>query len=278
MISIVGAGVMGETFIAALLESGIPATDILISESRADRAREIAQKYAVASGSAEEVAARADIVIIAVKPQQMDEVLTALGPVTGPDATVISLAAGVSVAAMQQAFAPGVACIRAMPNTPALVGEGMTVFSCDAGIDADRVATVRELLGAVGQVAEVEESFQDAVTAISGSGPAYVFAMMEAMESAAIELGLDADVARSLVVQTFVGAASLARQTGEDPAELRRRVTSPGGTTAAALQVFVDRDLTDVVRTATRAARDRSIELGAQATSSNLPGDGTGQR
>lgn len=268
---------MGETFVSALLESGIRATDILISESRVDRAREVAQKYGVESGSAEEVAARANIVIIAVKPQQMGEVLTALGPVTSPDSTVISLAAGVSVAAMQEAFAPGVACIRAMPNTPALVGEGMTVFSRDAAIDADRVATVHELLGAVGRVAEVEESFQDAVTAVSGSGPAYVFAMMEAMESAAVELGLDADVARSLVVQTFVGAATLARQTGEDPAELRRRVTSPGGTTAAALQVFTDRDLTDLVRSATRAARDRSMELGVQATSSKLAGNGTGQ-
>jgi pyrroline-5-carboxylate reductase len=277
MIAIIGAGVMGETFVSALLESGIPAADILISESRVDRAREVAQKYGVESGSAEQVAARADIVIIAVKPQQMGEVLNALGPVTSPDATVISLAAGVSIAAMQEAFAPGVACIRAMPNTPALVGEGMTVFSREAAIDADRVARVHELLGAVGQVAEVQEPFQDAVTAISGSGPAYVFAMMEALESAAVELGLDADVARSLVVQTFVGAASLARQTGEDPAELRRRVTSPGGTTAAALQVFTDRDLTDLVRSATRAARDRSEELGMQAASSKLPGDGTGQ-
>jgi len=264
MIAIIGAGVMGETFVAALIKSGVPSSDIHISESRVERAHEVAQKYAVESGPAEDIAARADIVIIAVKPQQMGEVLAIIGPVTGASATVISLAAGISIAAMQRAFVPGVACVRAMPNTPALVGEGMTVFSRGASMDADRVAAVRDLLGAVGQVAEVEEVFQDAVTAISGSGPAYVFAMMEALENAAIEMGLNADVARSLVVQTFVGASELARHTQEDPAELRRRVTSPGGTTAAALAVLAEQDLTDVMRLATQAARDRSIELGTQ--------------
>ncbi len=265
MIAVIGAGVMGETFIAALLDSGIDPGDVLISENRADRANEVSLKYAVTSGSAADVAARADVVIIAVKPQQMTEVLAEIGPVTRDSAMVISLAAGVSLEVMQQAFSPGVGCVRAMPNTPALVGRGMTVMSYRES-DA-RMNAVRTLLSSVGAVAEVDEAYQDAVTAISGSGPAYVFAMMEALEAAAMDLGLDPSVARTLVVQTVVGAGVLAQQTGEDPAELRRRVTSPGGTTAAALHVFTDRDLTGIVRAAAHAARDRSVELGSTSSS-----------
>lgn len=271
MIAVIGAGVMGETFIAALLDAGYSPREVLISENRADRATEISSKYAVTSGSAAEVAAQADVIIIAVKPQQMAEVLEQIGPVVRDSATVISLAAGISLSVMQAAFTSGVGCVRAMPNTPALVGHGMTVISRGATVDDARMAEVHALLTSVGHVAEVDESQQDAVTAISGSGPAYVFAMMEALESAAVDLGLDPSIARTLVVHTVAGAGILAQKTDEDPAELRRRVTSPGGTTAAALQVFADRDLNDVVRAATRAARDRSVELGAPAHDQGNP-------
>lgn len=263
MIAVIGAGVMGETFIAALLDSGLAPSDVLISENRAERASEVSLKYAVMSGSAADVAAQADVVIIAVKPQQMPEVLAEIGPVVRDGATVISLAAGISLDVMQKACGLEVACVRAMSNTPALVGQGMTVISRGGFVDEVRMNAVRTLLSSVGTVAEVDEAYQDAVTAISGSGPAYVFAMMEALEAAAIELGLESSIARTLVVNTVVGAGVLAQQTGVDPAELRRRVTSPGGTTAAALEVFADRDLTGVVRAATHAARDRSVELGS---------------
>mgnify|MGYP000223263359 CR=1 FL=1 len=269
LIAIIGAGVMGETFIGGLMRSGTPAEQIVICEQDSTRAAAVCDRFGVSSLSMEAAASAADVVLIAVKPPDARSVLQIMGPLLRPGCVLISIVAGVPIQTMESIVADGVSCIRAMPNTPAVIGEGMTVISVGAGATAQSVAVARELLSVIGQVAEVEEPLQDAVTAISGSGPAYVFAFMEGLEAAGIDLGLDPDLARALVRQTVAGAAQLARVSDAEPAELRRRVTSPGGTTQAALRVLIGEkstggDLAALLAHATSAARDRSIELGRE--------------
>ncbi|MFY9331587.1 MAG: pyrroline-5-carboxylate reductase [Candidatus Nanopelagicales bacterium] len=263
MIAVLGAGVMGETFIAGLLATDLTKRDLVISEKFAARAAEISAKYGVAVVDAADAVSRSDIVLIVVKPNDIPELLQRIAPSLRPGTIVVSLAAGVSIAALSTALGSQVICMRAMPNTPALVGAGMTVLSVDERTsDADR-DRIMLLLSSVGEVACLPESSQDAVTAISGSGPAYVFAFMEAMERAGVMMGLPNDIARTLVTQTVYGAATLALESGTDPGELRRRVTSPGGTTQAALSALTDGGFDALVQRATQAARDRSRELGS---------------
>jgi pyrroline-5-carboxylate reductase len=268
-IAIIGAGVMGETFIGGLMRSGTPAGQIVICEQDSTRAVAMRDRFGVSAMPLADAASTADVVLISVKPPDARAVLQVVGPLLRPGSLLISIVAGVSIQTMESHVADGVSCIRAMPNTPAVIGEGMTVISVGAATSAQAVGVARRLLSVIGQVAQVEEHLQDAVTAISGSGPAYVFAFMEALEAAGIELGLDPDLARALVLQTVAGAAQLARVSDAEPAELRRRVTSPGGTTQAALRVLIGEnsaggDLADLLEHATRAARDRSIELGRE--------------
>lgn len=270
VIAIIGAGVMGETFIGGLLRAGYQPGQIVISERDDTRRSEISTRFGVDAVSLPEAAALADVALLAVKPVDARTVLAEVGPLLQPGALLVSIAAGVSTATMASMVAPGVGCIRAMPNTPAVIGEGMTAMSIGAGCTPEAIATATDMLEVIGQVAVVSEDLQDAVTAISGSGPAYVFAFMEALEAAGIELGLSSETARALVLQTLAGAALLARDSEHDPGELRRRVTSPGGTTQAALGVLTGADaaggdLAELVARATRAARDRSIELGREA-------------
>jgi pyrroline-5-carboxylate reductase len=263
-IAIIGAGVIGETFIAGFLRSGIQADDVVFCESNEERRGEIEQRYAVAAMSPGEAGSRADVVLIAVKPQDVASALENLGQHLRPGTLVISMAAGIPIDVLQQLAGPNVSVIRVMPNTPAVIGEGVLAMSSSPRCTPEEVRTAQRLLEVAGTVVEVAESQQDAVTAISGSGPAYVFAFMEALEAAAGKLGLGPDFARTLVLQTIAGAALLARGGAEGPAELRRRVTSPGGTTQAALRVLLDEDrgLGPLIAQATTAARDRSIELG----------------
>ena len=270
MIAIIRAGVMGETFVAGLLRAGTPAGEIVIAEKDPERMRQVAQRFDVAAVDLATAAAQGDVVLLAVKPGDARVVLATVGPALRAGSVLVSIAAGVTTATLEAMVGEGVSCIRAMPNTPAVIGEGMTVMSLGARCSAEAAMAARDLLAVTGQVDQVEERLQDAVTAISGSGPAYVFAFMEALEAAAVELGLDPQVASTLVLQTFAGASLLARDSEHDPAELRRRVTSPGGTTQAALAVLTGGDdprltLTGLVSSAARAARDRSIELGRQA-------------
>lgn len=267
VIAIIGAGVMGETFIGGLLRAGYSPLQIVISEKDEARRDDVRSRFGVEAMDLADVAELADVALLAVKPGDARSVLAEIGPRLRPGALLISIAAGVSTSTMAAAVADGVDVIRAMPNTPAVIGEGMTVMSLGSGCSPESVATATGMLGVIGQVAEVDEELQDAVTAISGSGPAYVFAFMEALEASGIELGLAPHTARALVLQTLAGAALLARDSEHDPAELRRRVTSPGGTTQAALAVLAsgdDGDLADLIARGTRAARDRSIELGRE--------------
>lgn len=270
IVAIIGAGVMGETFIGGLVRSGTPAEQIVICEQDPNRVADVCERFGVSAVSMADAATTADVALLAVKPPDARSVIGAIGPNLRPGSILISIVAGVSTQTMESMVGEGVSCIRAMPNTPAVITEGMTVISVGRGASAKSVDVAKELLSVIGEVAEVDEHLQDAVTAISGSGPAYVFAFMEALESAGIELGLEPEVARALVRQTVAGAALLARSGDAEPAELRRRVTSPGGTTQAALGVLAG-DSSDggalavLLEQATRAARDRSIELGREA-------------
>ncbi len=266
VIAIIGAGVMGETFIGGLLRAGYTPAQIIISEKHDERRAEVCECFGVDAMPPPTAAERADIALLAVKPGDARGVLAQIGPHLRPGALLISIAAGVSTAAMASVVGEGVSVIRAMPNTPSVIGEGMTVMSPGADCSPEAVTSATQMLEVIGRVTEVSEDLQDAVTAISGSGPAYVFAFMEALEEAGIGLGLAPETARALVLQTLAGAALLARDSEHEPGELRRRVTSPGGTTQAAIEVLTGGgELAELVAQATRAARDRSTELGRES-------------
>lgn len=262
MIAVIGAGAMGEVFVAGLLRSGIEPGRLVISEKREERAQEVSRLHGVRAVSLAEAARESATILLLVKPQDIPGVVDEMAPLISDGTVVISLAAGVRLAVLESRL-PRAAVVRAMPNTPALVDLGITAISPGASCSPQQADYVESLLSAVGPVVRVPEELQDAVTATSGSGPAYVFRLVEAMVAGAIELGIDPDVAHQLVTQTVLGAATMAARPGADPAALRTQVTSPGGTTAAALAVFDAGDLMGLVADAMRAARDRGRELGA---------------
>ncbi|MEI2821174.1 MAG: pyrroline-5-carboxylate reductase [Marmoricola sp.] len=263
-VAIVGVGVMGETLLSGLLRGGRRADDLVIGEKRADRARELTEKYGVRVVSNVAAVEAADTVALVVKPQDMADVLTEIAPALRPGHLVVSLAAGITTAFIETHTPDGVAVVRVMPNTPALVDEGMAAISPGSHCDEEHLAEAESLLSATGRVVRVPESQQDAVTAISGSGPAYLFFVVEAMIEAGVHLGLPRTTATELVVQTALGSAMMLRETGEHPTVLRERVTSPGGTTAAAIRELESHRVRAAFMTAMEAARDRSRELAAQ--------------
>ncbi|GAB7005904.1 pyrroline-5-carboxylate reductase [Nocardioides sp. AN3] len=261
-IAVVGVGNMGEAVLAGLVKSGHAPSDLVVGVRRAERGDELAARYGVRAASSSEAAAGADIVVVGVKPYDVVALLSSLDLSAGQ--LVVSLAAGITTAAMEAAVGDGVAVVRVMPNTPSLVGEGMSVLSGGTTASDDDVADAAELMRAVGEVAVVPEKQMDAAGAISGSGPAYVFYVAEALIEAGVHLGLPRSIAAQLATQTLVGSSLLLRETGEHPAVLREQVTSPGGTTAAALRVFESAAVRAAFLDATRASRDRSLEIAAE--------------
>ena len=252
---------MGETLLSGLLRAGWEATDLVITERRPDRAAELAERYGVEVTGNAQAAGSADTVVVVVKPQDMRDLLAEIAPVVRPGALIVSLAAGVDTASIESQLPNGTAVVRVMPNTPALVDEGMAALSAGSHCDADHLERARALLAATGKVVTVPEEYQDAVTAISGSGPAYIFYVVEAMIEAGVLLGLPRSTATELVVQTLYGAATMLRETGEHPTVLREQVSSPAGTTMAALRELDDHKVRAAFLTAMVAARDRSREL-----------------
>ncbi|HET8602379.1 MAG TPA: pyrroline-5-carboxylate reductase [Marmoricola sp.] len=264
-VAIVGAGVMGETLLSGLIRSGRPTDELLVVEKRPERAAELRERYAVTvldtGEAAREAAQSADTVALVVKPQDMADVLAEIAPHLRPGQLLVSLAAGITTGYIEERIPDGVAVVRVMPNTPALVDEGMAAISPGTHCDEGHLVEAERLLSATGKVVRVPEKQQDAVTAISGSGPAYLFFVVEAMIDAGVLLGLPRSTATELVVQTVVGSAKLLRETGEHPTVLRERVTSPGGTTAAAVRQLEDHKVRAAFITAMEAARDRSRAL-----------------
>ncbi|AKJ96166.1 pyrroline-5-carboxylate reductase [Thioalkalivibrio versutus] len=264
-VGFIGAGNMGEALLQGLVQSGHAAERIAIADKSAERIRDLQARYpGLGSGSAAELAASSAALVLAVKPQTLPELAPTLrDAVNQGQPLVISVAAGITTTQLAGWLGDATRLVRAMPNTPALVGAGVTgLYAASTAGPEDRAIATR-LLEAVGRAIWVEDEEQmHAVTATSGSGPAYVFLMIEAMQEAAQSLGLPADTALELTLGTLAGATRLAAETDETAAELRHRVTSPGGTTERALQVLEDSDLRDLMRRAMTAAADRSRELG----------------
>lgn len=260
-IAFIGAGNMAEALVKGLLRAQVPAAHLCVSDVRAERLDYFRATFGVNAVADNLGAAReADVVVLAVKPQQFGEVLPALAGVAGR-ALFVSIAAGIPTARIERALGPRARVVRVMPNTPALVGAGISALCSGAHASPKDVETAEALLRAVGKTVRVEERLMDAVTAVSGSGPAYIFRVMEAMEAAAIAQGLAPDQARALVVATIVGAGQLAASSGRAPVELREQVTSKGGTTEAALKVLDARDLVGAFNEAVAAAARRAREL-----------------
>jgi len=262
-VALLGAGNMAEAIARGLLQadpglrSRVAAADISLDRRRLFRDT----LGLMAEDDARKIIPSADLVVLAVKPQSLRELLTDVGPLLAADHLVLSIAAGVRIADIERLCAEGVRVIRAMPNTPLLVGEGASAVAPGTNATQDDLAAAKELLGAAGKVVEVEERLLDAVTALSGSGPAYFFYLVEALVAAAEDLGIQSETAITLTTQTMLGTARLLQETALPPDELRRRVTSPGGTTAAAVGVFDDAGLASVIGDAVRRAAERSRQL-----------------
>jgi len=259
--AILGAGVMGETLLSGLVRAGRRVDRLLVGEKRAERARELEERYGVAVVSNVEAARRADTVVLVVKPQDMGDLLDEIAGELRPGQLVVSLAAGTTTAFLESRLPDEVAVVRVMPNTPALVDEGMAAISPGLHCTERHLAEAEALMSSVGKVLRIPERQQDAVTAISGSGPAYIFFVVESMIEAGVHLGLPRSTATDLVVQTLVGSAKMLRETGTHPTVLREQVTSPAGTTAAALRELEIHKVRAAFLAAMEAARDRSRAL-----------------
>jgi len=261
-LGVIGCGKMGSALLGGILNKKIVSPgQVLVFDTCAESADRLARDFQVtAASSNDEVMGECDSILLCVKPQILPGMLGSLGG--SPDRLLISIAAGIRIRNIEAATGNRHRVIRVMPNTPALVGKGASALALGSTATEADADTARRLLGAVGYVTEVAEELLDPVTALSGSGPAYVFAMMEAMVAAAVDLGLDEKTALDLATHTVSGAAELALQTGESPAQLRENVTSPNGTTFAALESLKANNFDSTISKAIKAACDRSIELG----------------
>ena len=262
----IGGGAMGGALIGGLLaHSEVEPSAVRVAEALPERRAALATEYGVGvTDDAADAVAGADVVVIATKPHDVESACAALGDGLDADAVVVSIAAGVPTAALESRLPADTRVVRAMPNTPGLVGQAMSVICAGAAADEAALVVAEGVLGAIGRVVRLDESAMDAVTAVSGSGPAYVFLVAELMVDAAQQVGLSADVATILVENTIAGAAKLLLASDRPPADLRAQVTSPGGTTAAALEVLDEQGLGSAFADAIRAATERSAELGKQ--------------
>ncbi|NND66253.1 MAG: pyrroline-5-carboxylate reductase [Halioglobus sp.] len=264
LIAFIGAGNMASSIVGGLVESGHPAGRIHAADpfpESLDRLGQVAPIKVFADNAA--ATAGADVVILAIKPQVMAQACDSIAaPVAASAPVIISIAAGITIASMAARLGDAAAIVRCMPNTPALLGCGASGLYANSNTTDAQRHHAEQILAAVGITRWVKnESDLDAVTALSGSGPAYFFLFMEAMIDAGVELGLDRDVATELTLQTGLGAARMAQENNVDLVELRRRVTSPGGTTERAVASFEDNGQRDIVRKAMRAAADRAAEM-----------------
>ncbi|HEV3172392.1 MAG TPA: pyrroline-5-carboxylate reductase [Actinocrinis sp.] len=261
-VAVLGAGKMGEALLSGVLRAGKPASEVLVTARRAERATELTERYGVAAVSNADAAKDADTLILCVKPQDMAALLTELAPHLPADRLVISGAAGITTAFVAERLGvPGLPVVRVMTNTPVLVDEAMSAISAGEHASDVHLRRAEEIFRPVGKTIRVPESQQDAVTALSGSGPAYFYFLVEAMIDAGILLGLPRATAHELIVQSAVGAAVMLRDSGEHPVKLREAVTSPAGTTISAIRELERHSVRAALLAALEAARDRSREL-----------------
>ncbi|AZK95757.1 MULTISPECIES: pyrroline-5-carboxylate reductase [Streptomyces] len=260
-VAVLGTGKIGEALLSGMIRGGWRPADLLVTTRRTDRAEELRTRYGVEPVTNLEAAKRADTLILAVKPQDMGKLLDELSPHLTPDRLVISAAAGITTSFIEERLGAGTPVVRVMPNTPVLVDEGMSVISAGHHASPGHLAHTEEIFGSVGKTLRVPESQQDAATALSGSGPAYFYFLVEAMTDAGILLGLPRAQAHDLIVQAAIGAAVMLRDSGEHPVKLREAVTSPAGTTISAIRELENHGVRAALIAALEAARDRSREL-----------------
>lgn len=259
-IAILGGGRLGEALLSGLLTSGW--TDVVVTCRRTERTAELRERYAAdATTTNPDAVAGAALVVIAVKPQDIEALLAEIGPLLVPAQTVLSVAAAIPTAFIEQRIAGGVPVVRAMPNSPSVVHEGIAAICAGAHADDERLALAEEVLARLGRVVRVPESAMDAVTALSGSGPAYFALLAEAMIEAGILLAVPRETSTALVVQTMLGTAKQLRDQGIHPVELRESVTSPGGTTISAIRELEQAGVRAAFLNAIQAAMDRAREL-----------------
>jgi len=263
-IAFIGGGNMATSLIAGLIADGYAPQSIQVSDPNPEQRNRLQDRFGIRTfADNREALDAAETLVLCIKPQMAAKVCADIAPVLADSRPlVLSIMAGVPESAMQRWFGTELPIVRAMPNTPAMVQTGAIGLHASPEVDAEGRNRAETIMRAAGLVRWVSEEFKiDAVTAISGSGPAYFFLFMEAMEEAGVSLGLDAETARLLTIQTALGAAKMAMESNDPPSRLREQVTSPGGTTERALSVFNEADLHTLVAKAATAARDRAIEL-----------------
>ncbi|MBV1930440.1 MAG: pyrroline-5-carboxylate reductase [Porticoccaceae bacterium] len=262
----IGGGNMATSLIGGLLKQGFPTANIAVTDPVPETRQGLESEFNITTYETNDCARDADIVVLAVKPQIMKVVASDLAPVVTLKPLVISIAAGIPVAALRGWLGDNIPLVRCMPNTPALVQKGATGLFATDDVSAEQRTLTETIISAVGTVNWFDTELDiDRVTALSGSGPAYFFLVMEAMEDAGVKLGLDRDTARQMTIQTALGAASMAAQGEFEPGELRKRVTSPGGTTESAIKTFISGKLPGLFEQAMEAAYQRSIEIADEA-------------
>jgi pyrroline-5-carboxylate reductase len=264
-VAVIGAGKIGELMLSGLLRAGWPAGKLLVTTRRAERADELAARYGVRVVDNLTAVAEADVLAVSVKPQDAGTLLDEIGPKVPADKLVISLCAGLPTSFFGRRLPAGTPVVRVMTNTPALVDEAMTAISAGPHANGEHLALAEEMFSPLGVTIRVPESQQDAVTALSGSGPAYFYLLVEAMVDAGILLGLPRQVAHDLIVQTAIGSSIMLRDSGEHPVKLREAVTSPAGTTISAIRELENHGVRAALLAALEAARDRAREIAAQS-------------
>jgi pyrroline-5-carboxylate reductase len=264
-VAILGAGKIGESLLSGLLSSGWRTPEeIIVTSRRAERVEELVERYGVRGTTSNvEAVPGADVIVVAIKPQDFDAVLGEIGPVVSEGQTILSVAAAITTASIEARLPAGVPVVRAMPNAPSTVHEGIAGICAGAHSDEEHLALAEEVLSHLGAVVRVEERYMDAVTAVSGSGPAYFALLAEAMIEAGILLGLTREISTQLVVQTMFGSAKLLRDEKMHPVELREMVTSPGGTSIRAIRELEQAGVRAAFLNAIQAAMERSRELAA---------------
>lgn len=260
-VAVLGTGKIGEALLSGMLKSGWSPSNLLVTARREERAAELRERYGVESTGNPEAAKHADTLILTVKPQDMGTLVDEIAPYVPADRLIVSGAAGIPTGFFEQRLAAGTPVVRVMTNTPALVDEAMSVISGGSHAEERHLALAEEIFGGVGKTLRVPESQQDAATALSGSGPAYFYYLVEAMAEAGILLGLPRDKAHQLIIQAAVGSATMLRDSGQSPVTLRENVSSPAGTTVNAIRELENHRVRAAVIDALEAARDRSREL-----------------
>lgn len=261
-LAIIGGGKMGEALVGGLVDAGWKPTDIVVSEIHEERRAFLEKSYGIAvTDDSVEAVKDAATILLAVKPQDMETVLAEIAGFLNEGQLLMSIAAGIPIAFFESRLTAHVPVVRAMPNTPALLREGAAAIAGGTFATPEHMQTADSILSATCRIVHLPEKYLDAVTGVSGTGPAYVFFLAEALIEAAVGVGLPRDVATELSIQTLLGAARMLRETGKHPVELREEVTSPGGTTVAAMRVLERAGVRSAFLDAVRAATDRSREL-----------------